>query len=131
MKKIFVLSTLFSAFLCFSCESEGAKPCSEEKPASSLIVDFPDSVQVGTIETVEIQYILESSCGSFDRFEIQLADNSFDIKLMTSYQGCSCNLQLIEKSAQFEINVDYPGIYEFRFWLADGDLDVRTVKVFE
>lgn len=131
MKRINFLVGLLA--LCeVSCSSDGAKPCFEEKPASSLLVNFPDSVKAGTTELVEVQYILESSCGEFDRFEISILDsNSFDIQLITSYTGCSCNLELIEKSTQFEVLVDYPGVYDFRFWLANGDIDVRTIKVFD
>jgi hypothetical protein len=122
---------LFAAILLTSCETEGTSPCTEERGASAIISLFPDSVQVGANHPINIQYITESSCGEFERFDVVQSDKSFEVKMITKYTGCSCKIELVEHQRDYTIDIAFPGTYEFRFWLASGDFDVRTVTVFE
>ncbi|OIQ27082.1 MAG: hypothetical protein BM555_06235 [Crocinitomix sp. MedPE-SWsnd] len=114
-----------------SCDKGTTSPCIETKSASAIVTEFPETIKAGTIQTVEIKYILESDCGEFDHFEISQDGPAFNVEIVTKYQGCTCDLQLKERSAFFDVDVDFPGTYKFNFWLSDGDYDSRTVTVFE
>jgi hypothetical protein len=129
MKHIVVISIL--ALLSFASCEKGTTPCVETRAASAILSDFPSEIKVGTVQTIEIQYILENSCGEFDHFEITQNGSAFDVSIVNRYEGCSCKLEFIERSAFFDIDIDFPGVYQFNFWLADGDYDSRTITVFE
>lgn len=118
-------------FAFAACQEDGAKPCSETKPAAAIINDFPDSLKVGVSVEINIQYVLENSCGNFDRFDITSSNKNFEVKLITKYEGCNCNLEFKEADRNFEIQVDFPGVYTYNFWQADGDFDVRSIKIYE
>lgn len=122
----------FVAILCLaSCDKTAPSPCTEERESSTIISAFPDSVKVGANQEVLVQYVTESSCGEFERFEVVQTNKSFEVKMITKYAGCSCKLELVEHQVNFNLGIAFPGNYEFRFWLAGGDYDVRTVTVFE
>jgi hypothetical protein len=129
--RIFSLVILTVAFFVQSCQNEGAKPCTETKSASAILGEFPDTLKVGTKYDLAISYVLESSCGEFDYFDVNYSQKTYNIKLMTKYEGCSCKIALEEKTINYEIDVDFPGTYEFRFWLADGDYESRLLSVVE
>ncbi|MEO9531887.1 MAG: hypothetical protein ABJG68_15960 [Crocinitomicaceae bacterium] len=130
IKYLFLIGFL-AALLLTSCETEGTSPCTEEREASTIISTFPDSVKAGSNYPVNVQYVTESSCGEFERFEVTQNNKSFEVKMVTKYTGCSCKLELVEHQIDYNIDIGFPGTYEFRFWLAGGDYDVRTVTVFE
>ena len=129
MKKL-IFSILALAFFSVSCEKiEDA--CESEKNSSALVFDFPDSIQVDTSETIEINYVLDNGCGSFEELEVENSDfYSYEIKVKTKYQGCNCTANFVEGKVDFVINMSHPGIYEFKFWVADGDYDTYSLKVY-
>ena len=131
MKKLVIILLIGFTFVLEACKKDGEKPCEDTKSASALIVDFPDSVKVGTVQNVNVQYVLENSCGAFDHFEVSFANNVYEVKLITKYQGCNCVIELIDRSVDYEINIDFPGVYEIKFWLADEEYDSRTIIVYE
>lgn len=131
MRKLTYILILGLNIFLFSCKQETATPCEQVKSASALIQDFPDSLKVGTAFPVTVNYILENDCGDFDHFDISQNGKSFVVTLMTKYTGCSCKLELIERQTNFDIDVDFPGNYEFSFSLEDGDLDTYSLVVYE
>lgn len=131
MNKVIVVILALLTIGFASCEEDGAKPCTEDVTTASVLSDFPDSLKVGTTQTVSIQYVLENSCGEFDHFNVTNTDKTFEVEMITKYEGCNCNLEFSEESIDFDINIDFPGIYEYSFWLADGDYDTRSIKIFE
>lgn len=128
-KVTIVLSVL--VLLIASCEMDGTTPCIEERNAAAIISNFPDSIKVGNTHLLDVTYLLESDCGKFERFDVSATGKSFEVRLITKYTGCNCKALLIETKTTFDINLDFPGIYEYRFWQADGDYDTRTVTIFE
>jgi len=131
MKKIAYIAFFSALTIMTACEEEPSTPCDETKSASALVEDFPDSVKVGTVHPVTVNYILENDCGEFDHFDISQNGKSFAITLITKYSGCSCKLELIERETTFNVDVDFPGNYEFSFRLEDGDLDTYSLLVYE
>jgi len=129
MNRIIIIA--FAAILSLTACEKGTTPCIETKSASAIVTEFPETIKAGTIQTIEIKYILESDCGEFDHFEITQDGPAFNVAIVTKYEGCTCDLQLKERSAFFDVDIDFPGTYKFNFWLSDGDYDSRTVTVFE
>ncbi|MEX1003264.1 MAG: hypothetical protein WDZ35_14185 [Crocinitomicaceae bacterium] len=123
---IFLVVVLFH-----SCQKDGTKPCTEEEKTAAILTAFPDSLKAGEAYDVNIKYVLDNSCGSFDRFEINSTEKSFDVKLIAEYEGCNCNIEFSEHQVEFTIDVDYPGVYEYRFWQADNDWDIRSITIYE
>lgn len=130
MKKAIIAIVCLMGILS-SCEIDGTKPCSEERTTAALVSEFPDSLKVGTIFTLDVKYVLENSCGQFDRFDVALTDNSFEVELITKYEGCSCDLEFTEEMVSYDIDIDFPGVYEYKFWQAEGDFDSRSIVIFE
>ncbi|MFT4600379.1 MAG: hypothetical protein ACI857_000553 [Arenicella sp.] len=130
MKKYLLIALIGFCGLS-SCNKGATSPCVETKSASAIVSEFPETVKVGTVQTIEIKYIIESNCGDFEHFEVTQDGAAFNVAIVTKYEGCSCKLELVERSAFFDVDIDFPGVYQFNFWLADGDFDSRTVTVFE
>jgi hypothetical protein len=130
MKRLLFIAILLAGLLQ-SCDPDNPGPCSESREAAALVTDFPDSLKVGIPHMMQIKYVLESSCGTFDYFDISQMDNSITVKLMTKYEGCNCDLQFTEHTTEFEIVIDFPGVYEYQFWQADGDYDSKTITIYE
>jgi hypothetical protein len=130
MKKLTVAILTLVVLIVTSCDDTTA-PCIEEKPTASIIKNFPDSINVVNTHKLKVSYILENSCGKFDRFDVISTDKSYEVQMITKYEGCNCSLEFSEEETEFEINLDFPGVYEFKFWQADNDFDIRTVTIFE
>ena len=131
MRKIKAIVFLLMILALGSCELNGTSPCDEERSTAAIIAEFPDSIKVGNTHHLDITYLLESECGEFERFDITAIGKSFKVEMITKYKGCNCTPELSEAHAFFDINIDYPGIYEYKFWQAEGDYDIRTVTIFE
>ncbi|UKN01828.1 hypothetical protein K6119_19075 [Paracrocinitomix mangrovi] len=131
MKKVLFGILTMMVFAVTSCELGGNKPCLEEKATATVIGEFPDSVKVGDNQKVGVKFLAENSCGEFKRFDITQSDNSFEVKLITEYEGCNCNLVFTEREVEFEIDIDFPGEYQFKFWQSDGDYDTHLVRIYE
>ncbi|MCB9222857.1 MAG: hypothetical protein R2780_10960 [Crocinitomicaceae bacterium] len=130
MKKILVIAVLLAGAF-YSCKNHGNKPCSEERETAAIIGEFPDSIKADETYTLKVKYVIENSCGSFNRFEVSQMEDVFTVKLISKYEGCSCNLEFAEGSVDFDISIDFPGIYEYKFWQAEGEYDERTITVYE
>jgi hypothetical protein len=129
MKRILIGIVVLGSFL-MSCQPD-VKPCSEERSTAAIVAESPDSLKVGDEYTLIVKYVLENSCGSFDRFDVTKTDNCYEVELMTKYEGCNCDLAYTEEAVDYTIDVDFPGTYEFKFWQADGDYDSRTIVIFQ
>jgi len=131
MKKLGLGIFLLGLVSLSACEDATTKPCSEERTASAIISEFPDSIKVGEIENVSIKFILENSCGDFDRFEILHTDQVYKVCLITVYEGCNCAQEFYEETVEFDIDIDFPGSYEFKFWVGEEEYESYAITVFE
>lgn len=129
MKKYFIIGFLVGGFLTSCIDDE--KPCTEERDTAAIVTQFPDSLKVGDHYDVEISYILENSCGNFDRFEVSQMGSEIIVRMITKYEGCNCDLTFTEANTTYDITADFPGIYEYKFWQASGDYDSRTLVIYE
>lgn len=129
MKKL-IGAIVLSGILLGSCEKIN-DACKSEKHAAAIVFDFPDSIQTQHTYELEVHYVLDNSCGEFEGYDVTSNGNSFEVKLKTKYEGCNCSPEFIEGEEDYDIRIDLPGIYEFKFWLADNDFDAYTLKVFE
>lgn len=130
MKKLKYIGILVLAILFTACK--GADPaCKEEKAASALVKDFPDTMKVGQEIELEVQYIIENSCGEFKEWDVVQHDSVFTIKMMTEYQGCNCALQFEDKSEFYTLKFSEVGHYTHKFWVAENEYDAYTVVVAE
>lgn len=129
MKKLGVLAV--GVLVLFSACDKIETACKEEKQTACSVSEFPDSLQVGTQYDVVVDYVLESSCGSFDRFEIIEQNGRTQVKMHTKYEGCSCQLELTEQTAKFPVKFESAGYYEFSFWLSDEQWDTYILEVYQ
>lgn len=112
--------------LTFSCNKQ-SDDCYEEKPAASFMFDYPDTVQVGQVFTVDINYVVENSCGDFGQIDAQKIENTLEVKLFTVYDGCQCEEEFVEKSATYPVTFEEEGTYELKMWVADGFYDAYII----
>jgi hypothetical protein len=129
MKKGFVILgvLILSASSCEKLQNG----CKETKNASSLIVSFPDSIKVAETFYLDVRYVLDNTCGEFETFEINSDQGTIDVSIVTKYEGCKCEQQLIERTSTYPIHISVPGIYHYRFWLSGEDWDEYTLKVYQ
>lgn len=129
MKKLIFILGVVGA-LTMACEKieEG---CAQEKPASALVFDFPDSIKIYESHPIKVRYVLDNNCGDFKDFEVSANGNDYEVKLMTKYEGCQCEPEFIEGETEYEIRIDFPGTYKFKFWLSNNDYDTYSLTVFE
>ena len=129
MRKLSFIPVVF-IFFATACDKveEG---CKEEKYASAVVYDFPDSLQTGVTHDLKIEYILENSCGSFDEFEVAQVDDYTFVKLKTLYEGCNCTLEFTEAEEFFLISFSDTGTYKFKFWISDTDYDSYSLIIYE
>lgn len=104
--------------------------CTETIKTASLAIDFPDSVKANEVFALEVKYILENSCGSFDSFEVIQENNITQIILYANYEGCNCTLEFEERKGMFEIMVGQTGYYEYQFWVDENEWDTYALKVY-
>lgn len=130
--KRFLFAILSLTLLTASkCEPDSQGPCEEERQTAAIVSDVPDSIKVGNDHLVDVDFVLDNSCGEFERFDVTSTEKSFNIKLITKYSGCNCNLEFEEAATQYLIDIKYPGIYELNFWQADGEWDTHNVTIYE
>jgi len=129
MKKVIVILSILLVATA-SCEKL-QNGCKETKNASSLILSFPDSVEVAETFYLDVRYVLDNTCGEFETFEISSGQGTIDVSVVTKYEGCNCEQQLIERTSTYPIHISVAGIYQYRFWLSGQDWDEYTLKVYQ
>jgi hypothetical protein len=118
------------AFLAISC-GKAKNDCYEEKYTSAFIVNAPDSLAVGELFLLEINFLVENSCGEFNRIEATKVDNTIEGRLITVYEDCNCDEEFEEKETQYPIQFDEVGEYQLKFWVAENEFDVYNLSVYE
>lgn len=126
------ISLYLSCSVCItflaSCDEVGDM-CTETKDGSALVSYFPDSLIAGESEEIYLNYIIENSCGDFDKIEETQIDSIVDVRLKVKYEGCNCNLEFVEDSVLYNIKQDSTGIYEYRFYLGETDYESYFLEV--
>lgn len=122
---------LLIAVIFVGCD-EIEDACTEEKFASAIIYDFPDSLLISENHFVQINFIAENSCGEFADFEInEVSSNVTEVKIKMLYEGCNCALEFTEDSVNFPITLDSAGIYYFKFYNGDSGFDTYQLTAYE
>ena len=131
MKKVIYIATaIFAVSFQLSCDKIDTA-CDEIKPTSALVDSLPDSIKVGEPYTIYVDYVLENSCGSFEKFETTNTGDKLQIQLITKYEGCNCDQTFTEEVAQFDLLLEAPGYYSIEFWEDEDDYNSFLVKGFE
>jgi hypothetical protein len=128
MRKI-IYFLLFGTILPFLACEKKQNSCEEEKLSAVFLMDYPDTVYVNQTFSVKTDYLIENTCGMFERFEGELNENVLNVKLIVKYSGCSCTEEFIEKSVNYPITFIEAGDYELRFWLSENDYDSYFIHV--
>jgi len=126
MKNYFLILFVLIGLLA-GCGKVG--DCKEEKYASAVVSDFPDSLHKSAAYPLKVQYIIENSCGSFVGFEETKTGNTTDVRIKTIYDGCNCTLEFSQQESFYEIKQDSVGTYHYNFWLDETDFDSYTLTV--
>ena len=128
MKKgIFIIGAVIALSTQIGCDKIDTA-CDQTKPASALVESLPDSIPVGQPYTITVKYVLENSCGSFEKFETTNTGDKLQVQLITKYEGCNCDQSFSEEIAQFNLTLEYPGIYSIEFWEDEDDYNTFLVK---
>ena len=129
MKKLSILIGLMLV-VASGCDKVNS-PCHEDDKTAALITDFPDSLAINEKYDLAVKFVLENSCGEFDSFDVAENGNTSDITVKTHYEGCNCDLELIERTNTYTIQKGAPGVYQFRFWVAENDWDTYSLTVYQ
>lgn len=127
MKKgIFIFGAAITLITQIGCDKIDTA-CDQIKPTSALVDSLPDSISVGQPYTINVNYVLENSCGSFDKFETTNTGDKLQVQLITKYEGCNCDQSFSEEVAQFNLTLEYPGNYSIEFWEDEDDYNTFLV----
>jgi len=129
MRNYFLI--LFSIVVFIAACDKVDDVCKEEKYASAIVFDFPDSLHTGAKHELKIQYIIENSCGSFVEFEDTTINHVTEIKIKTLYEGCNCSLEFAEEEKFYPLKQDSAGSYQYKFWINETDFDIYWLEVYQ
>jgi hypothetical protein len=132
MKIVFKIGrvVLVLAMLVLSCKKQSDN-CFEERPTAAFLFDYPDTVQVGEVFFMDINYVVENSCGDFGKIDAKKIENTLEVKLFTVYDGCQCEDGFIEKDATYPVTFEAPGTYELKLWVAESSFESHVIFVEE
>lgn len=128
-KFVFILGVVL-AFVTVSCDKPD-ETCEEDRSTAAFVIDHPDSIEVGLPFLLNIDYVVENSCGDFGSFEGDKIGNTLEVRLIASYIGCDCDPEFVEKSATYPVIFDEVGTYELKFWVAENEFDTYVIDVYE
>jgi len=128
MKNYFLIIGI--VFISLGCDKIDEK-CVEEKFASAIVYEFPDSLYLSATHQLKIEYVIENSCGSFVEFEDTIVDNNTEVKIKTLYEGCNCTLEFLQEEKFYPLHQDSVGKYHYKFWMSETEFDEYTLTVFE
>ncbi len=130
MKKEFLIVILVGIFVVLGCKKP-EDSCDEEKLAASFVLDYPDTVLVGSPFNLNVGYVVENSCGDFGRFDGEIVGSTIDARLITYYTGCNCVNEFEEKTASYPIIFEEPDTYELRFWISENEYESYLIVAVE
>lgn len=131
-KEIKIVGIMVLAILgaTISCKKQQDN-CYEEKPAAAFLFDYPDTVDVGEVFLLDINYVVENSCGDFGKIDADKIENTLEVKLFTVYDGCQCEDEFVEKSATYPVTFEAPGTYELKLWVAEASFESYLIYATE
>lgn len=129
MRNYFLI--LFSVIVLVAGCDKVDDACKEEKYASAVVFDFPDSLHAGATHDLKIQYIIENSCGTFVEFEDTVIGDVTEVKIKTLYEGCNCTLEFVQEERFYPIRQDSVGSYQYKFWINETDFDTYWLEVYQ
>ena len=127
MKKIgLIVVVLFAVFAC----KKNKDLCEEEKLTAAFIFDYPETVAAGSTFILDVNYVVDNSCGDFGKFDAIMMDgNTLEVRLKTYYKGCNCVDEFEEKSVSYPVTFDEAGIYQLKFWIAEDEFESYLITV--
>lgn len=118
MKK-FALKTvavvLFLATSLSSCSSDDGGETIIIKNSYLTSVDGPVTGTVNQEITLTTKYVIENSCGQFEKFNEVQNGNSKTIDVQVKYTGENCTTASTEVTTPYKFTVIAPGTYTFKF----------------
>lgn len=126
MKKYLLISGAVGLLFVLGC-NKPEDNCEEEKLTAAFLFDYPDTVQVGESFNLNVNYVVENSCGDSIKFEGQQYDNTLEVRLRTYYLGCNCVDEFEEKSADYPITFIEPATYELKLWVSEDEYETYVV----
>ncbi len=126
MKKKLMIVFSISLLFVLSC-NKSPEVCEEERLTPAFLLDFPDTVAVGQVFNLSVNYVIENSCGEFGKFEAQRMGNILEVRLKANYTGCNCAEEFEEREATYPIIFEEPATYELKFWISEDDFDSYIV----
>lgn len=125
--KIKIVTLVLASFVVIAACKKKDDNCNEEKLTAAFIFDYPDTVNVNAVFTLNVNYVVDNSCGEFGEFEAEKFGNVLEVKLKTNYVGCNCDDEFEEKSASYPIAFTDPGVYELKFWIAENEFESYSI----
>ena len=115
MKKIFTYLIVVLAFSCSVTEDETIRSILEILPIESA--SMPQFLEFGQTYEINLSYIKQSNCHTFNDIYYQKDGNERTIAIITSvYPGTNCLTSYDEVETSFDFIVNDTGSYIFKFW---------------
>ncbi|WP_066757620.1 hypothetical protein [Crocinitomix algicola] len=130
MKTKIIVALIAVVGIGLSCKKQ-VDNCRYEQLTPAFIYNYPDTVTVNEIFDVGLNYVVDNSCGNQVEFEVERNSNILTVWMTTVYEGCNCIDEFIEKSYNYPISFDLPGVYELRFYVSVNEFESYYITVEE
>lgn len=129
MKNLLVIGVV-GLFIALGCKKP-KNNCDEQKSTAAFVFDYPDTVAVGELFNLSVNYIVENSCGDVGTFEGERDGNTLEVRLIVAYTGCNCESEFEEKALNYPVIFEEIGTYELKFWVAENTFETYVIYVEE
>lgn len=92
-------------------------------------VTGPETGFINNPITLQVSFMADNACGSFNRFIETTAGNTKTIEVEAKYEGSQCATVLTSVVTPYTFNVIVPGTFTFRFKKSATEFIVHTVVV--
>lgn len=127
MARLLAISAFF-LLTAFRCSKEEPMP-PIERPAPVSSVHVPATATVGEPIRVEITYLVNNSCGQFDRITKEENVDNYTFYVYSRNEGTSCQEVVRELTVDYNFTPTRKGIHNFRFWQAPEQFLTKTFDV--
>lgn len=128
-KKTFLLVSLAMIASCDISSDDNERVCSYISGVGVSEVRGPNTANVNEEITLDVAFVVQNSCGGFQKFHQTQTGNDIILTVNAIYEGCDCEdtPELIDTTYKFKALS--AGVYNLKFKKTNTEFITHTVTV--